>query len=119
MPFTIKTVCTNTFDIRRFLVEGPPTIEELRAKIGALYGCPTPENICITYVDCEGDFVKVATTEDIQAAFQIIQERKVLKLFLCGKCCQKEEEEKKEGEPVCPKCGPECKCGPDCKCTGG
>jgi hypothetical protein len=96
MPFTIKTVCTKTFDVRRFLVEGAPTIEELRAKIGVLYGCESPENIALKYVDCEGDFVTIATTDDIRAAFEMIQEKKVLKLFLIGKCCKKEKEEKEK-----------------------
>ncbi|KAA6368336.1 MAG: hypothetical protein EZS28_036138, partial [Streblomastix strix] len=96
MPFTIKTVCTKTYDVRRFLVDEAPTIEQLRAKIGVLYGCENTENIVLKYVECEGDFVTITTTEDIQAAFEIIQEKKVLKLFLIGKCWKKEKEQEKE-----------------------
>ncbi|KAA6354049.1 MAG: hypothetical protein EZS28_050424, partial [Streblomastix strix] len=96
MPFTIKTVCTKTYDVRRFLVDGAPTIEQLRAKIGVVYGFENTESIVLKYVDCEGDFVTIATTEDIQAAFEMIQEKKVLKLFLIGKWCKKEKEQKQE-----------------------
>jgi hypothetical protein len=65
MPFTIKTVYTKTYDIRRFVVEKAPTIEELRAKIGELYNFEETDSIKMKYVDYENDFVTIASTSDI------------------------------------------------------
>jgi hypothetical protein len=98
MPFTIKTVCTKTYDTRRFYVEEPISIEGLKERIGQIYGCEDVSDVWISYVDTEGDFVTIKTTEDVGIAVDEYKEKGVLKVFLSRCSKEKKEEIKKEKE---------------------
>jgi hypothetical protein len=96
MPFTIKTVYTNTYDIRRFYVDGVITFEELKERIGQIYGGEDMSDASICYVDLDNDFIQIKTSDDIGVGMDLYKDKGVLKVFVCKS--RKESEKEKECE---------------------
>jgi hypothetical protein len=121
MPFTIKTVCCETLKIRRFYVDASITYDALVNAIVANCGCSDGGNVklCICYVDCEGDFVGIANTDDLKVALDVFSEKQVLKLFIKG--CSEEAECDKDKCCKDKSCKDKCcnsECCPDECCMG-
>jgi hypothetical protein len=67
MPFTVKVICNKTLKIRRFYVDPALTYDALVNAILTGFGC-ADENakLCISYIDCENDFVGICNTDDLK-----------------------------------------------------
>jgi len=79
-------------DIRRVTVENPVSLQELQKLAQSLFADTLPEQFSIKYKDDEGDVITVTNDRELDEAFRIFKEQRILRFILgrtqkpSGKC---------------------------------